>query len=250
LPNYFHFPESFKKKLYQNHQHLPERRQVNRPVLYSVERRKEVMFMQKAIRFSSTIAALLLMSASGSSETVIKPIPTQYIAALGDPTAKSGIGAETWGLWPVDPGPRGVRLTGYASLKDSGGIAPRGWKFNNADWWLEEHGLIMEQPTFPIVPGKYVVTGYRDATATLTVHPKAADGTVRWELNHGASLYDVTHLGCRAARYTPATPNSCSPEHADQVNFPVFPGAVMPPVGGCNKQDYQVLIVVGMEVEG
>lgn len=206
--------------------------------------------MINPIRFLSVVAALLLLTQSAAADTVYKPIPTQYIAALGDSTAKSGTGAETWGLWPVDPGPRGVRLTGYSTLKDAGGIAPRGWKFNNADWWLEEHGLIMEQPTFPIVPGKYVVTGDRDVMSTLTIHPKAADGTVRWELNHGATLYDVTHLGCRAARYTPATANSCTPEHANQENFPVSPGAVMPLVGGCNKQDYQVLIVVGMEVEG
>jgi hypothetical protein len=206
--------------------------------------------MINPFRFSSVVAALLLLTQAAAADTVYKPIPTQFIAALGDSKAKSGVGAESWGLWPVDPGPRGVRLTGYSSLKDAGGIAPRGWKFNNADWWLEEHGLIMEQPTFPIVPGKYVVTGYRDVMSTLNIHPKAADGTVRWELNHGATLYDVTHLGCRAARYTPTTANSCTPEHADQENFPVFPGAVMPPVGGCNKQDYQVLIVVGMEVDG
>ena len=206
--------------------------------------------MHKVFRLSQIVVAFLLMTHSSPAETVIKRIPTQYIAALGEPTAKSGIGAETWGLWPVDPGPRGVRLTGYSSLKEAGGIAPRGWKFDDTDWWLEEHGLIMEQPTFPIVPGKYVVTGNRDATAILTVHPKGSDGIQHWELNNSATLYDVTHLGCRAARYTPATANSCTPEHADQENFPVFPGAVMPPVGGCNKQDYQVLIVVGMEVEG
>ena len=206
--------------------------------------------MHKVFRLSQIVVAFLLMTHSSPAETVIKRIPTQYIAALGDPTAKSGIGVETWGLWPVDPGPRGVRLTGYSSLKEAGGISPRGWKFDNTDWWLEEHGLIMEQPTFPIVPGKYVVTGNRYATAILTVHPKGADGIQHWELNNSATLYDVTHLGCRAARYTPATANSCTPEHADQENFPVFPGAVMPPVGGCNKQDYQVLIVVGMEVEG
>ena len=206
--------------------------------------------MHKVFRLSQIVVAFLLMTHSSPAETVIKRIPTQYIAALGEPTAKSGIGAETWGLWPVDPGPRGVRLTGYSSLKEAGGIAPRGWKFDNTDWWLEEHGFIMEQPTFPIVPGKYMVTGNRDVMATLTVHPKGADGIQHWELDHGATLYDVTHLGCRAARYTPATANSCTPEHVDQENFPVFPGAVMPPVGGCNKQDYQVLIVVGMEVEG
>ena len=31
--------------------------------------------------------------------------------------------------------------------------------------------------------------------------------------------------------------------------FPVEPGAAMPPVEGCNKQDYAVLIVIGMMVE-
>ena len=111
------------------------------------------------------------------AEIVVKRIPTQYIAALGDKDAKSGIGAETWGLWPVDPGPRGVRLSGYESLKSNNGVAPAKWTFNNTDWWLEEHGLIMEQPVFPIVPGKYVVTGGRDATAVLTIEPKGSDGT-------------------------------------------------------------------------
>ncbi len=31
--------------------------------------------------------------------------------------------------------------------------------------------------------------------------------------------------------------------------FPVEPGAAMPPVGGCRKQDYDVLIVIGMAVD-
>ena len=157
--------------------------------------------------------------------------------------------AEAWGLWPIDPGPRGVRLSSYENLKSNNGIAPAKWIFNKSDWWLEEHGLIMEHPVFPILPGQYVVTGGRAAQAFLTIQPKGSDGKQHWALNNGATLYDVTHLGCRAANYTPASPNSCSPEHADQQNFPVFPGAVMPPVGGCNKQDYQVLIVVGMMVE-
>jgi hypothetical protein len=29
----------------------------------------------------------------------------------------------------------------------------------------------------------------------------------------------------------------------------VTPGATMPPVDGCNKQDYQVLVVLGMATE-
>ena len=84
------------------------------------------------------------------AEMVFKPIPTQYIAALGDPGATSGTGAESWGLWQVDPGPRGVQLSDYERLKAEGDIAPAQWKFDGSDWWLEEHGLIMEQPSFPI----------------------------------------------------------------------------------------------------
>jgi hypothetical protein len=79
-------------------------------------------------------------------------IPTQYIAALGDPGSKSGSGAEAWGLWTVDPGPRGVRLRNYGALKAAGGLAPAKWRFDDSDWWLEENGSIMEQPSFPIPP--------------------------------------------------------------------------------------------------
>ena len=96
-------------------------------------------------------------------------------------------------------------------------------------------------------PGKYVVTGGREKTAVLTVHAQDNDGVQRWELDQGATLYDVTHLRCRSARYTPASGGgSCSPAKAQQSAFPVAPGAAMPPVEGCNKQDYEVLIVIGM----
>ena len=203
----------------------------------------------KLVSIFAVMCALWVPPPAATAETVVKRIPTQYIAALGDKDAKSGIGAETWGLWPVDPGPRGVRLSNYENLQVNKGVAPAQWTFKNTDWWLEEHGLIMEQPIFPIVPGRYVVTGNRDAVSILTIHPMGDDGVQHWELNNGANLYDVTHLGCRAARYTPTTANFCTPQHADQENFPVQPGAAMPPVGGCNKQDYQVLIVVGMAEE-
>ena len=84
----------------------------------------------------------------------------------------------------------------------------------------------------------------------LTVHPRGKDGAQRWELENGATLYDVTHLRCRSARYTPATSgNSCTPAKARASEFPVAPGAEMPPVESCNKQDYAVLIVIGMGVE-
>ncbi len=75
-------------------------------------------------------------------------------------------------------------------------------------------------------------------------------GERRWELDSGATLYDVTHLACRSARYTPVTDGgSCSPAKAQKTAFPVAPGGAMPPVEGCRKQDYSVLIVTGVGAE-
>ena len=193
------------------------------------------------------VAAVQPVHAAGGSQTKFQRIPTQFIAALGEPGATSGSGAQSWGLWPVDPGPRGVELNSYQRLKDAGGLAPARWKFDSTDWWLEEHGLIMEPPAFPLPPGKYVVTGARDVTAVLTIHPADRNGDRRWELNNGATLYDVTHLACRSARYTPApVGGACSPTSVQKTVFPVAPGGVMPSVEGCRKQDYAVLIVIGM----
>ena len=111
----------------------------------------------------------------------------------------------------------------------------------------------MEKPTFPLPAGKYLVTGDREVVTVLTVHPKDKDGNQRWELADGATLYDVTHLGCRSARYRPSkanntAANACSPANAPTKGFPVNPGAAMPAVNGCHKQDYTVLIVVGLPV--
>ncbi len=143
-----------------------------------------------------------------------------------------------------------MRLDRYEQLKAAGGVAPAQWKLDSTDWWLEEHGLIMEKPDFPLPPGKYMVTGDREVTTVLTVHPVNEDGAQRWELDDGATLYDVTHLPCRSARYTPATSdNPCSPANAQKTAFPVTPGGPMPPIEGCNKQDYAVLFVIGVAVE-
>ena len=188
--------------------------------------------------------------ASSDGQTKFKRIPTQFIAALGDPGATSGSGAQSWGLWRIDPGPRGVWLDSYEKLKAADGLAPAQWKFDSTDWWLEEHGLIMEKPDFPVPPGKYVVTGDREVVTVLTVHPMDTDGSQHWELDDGANLYDVTHLPCRSARYTPAAGDgSCSPAKAHKTEFPVTPGGPMPPVEGCNKQDYAVLFVIAVAVD-
>mmetsp|Transcript_137019 Transcript_137019/g.292654 ORF Transcript_137019/g.292654 Transcript_137019/m.292654 type:complete len:182 (-) Transcript_137019:53-598(-) len=174
-----------------------------------------------------------------------KRVQTQFIAALGNPKASSGTGAEAWGLWRIDPGPRGVRLSGFGDLKSSR-RAPAGWDFNDTDFWIEEHGLIMEAPDVPIVPAsapaprKFVVTGDREVTTVLTVKPDGA-----WSLQEG-TLYDVTHLPCRSARYTGAAA-AFQPSRTDMQQFPVTPGAEMPPLPGCAKQDYAVLFVVAVE---
>jgi hypothetical protein len=206
--------------------------------------------MQSLLRSAFLALATCVTSSAALAETVYTPIETQYIAALGSPEATAGTGAETWGLWAVDPGPRGVPLAEYEALAAAGGQAPAGWTFDKNSWWLEEYGRIMEPPQFPMPPGRYVVTGGRTAIAVLTVEAPDASGTQAWALDNGATVYDVTHLRCRAAHYVPEAGASCSPDAANRTFFPVTPGAEMPRVKGCLQKDYQVLIVIGMATEG
>ena len=81
-----------------------------------------------------------IAGAADSGLIRFKQVPTQFIAALGDPAASSGDGAEQWGLWPVDPGPRGVRLRNYELMLADDGIAPARWQFDENDWWLNSNG--------------------------------------------------------------------------------------------------------------
>jgi hypothetical protein len=207
------------------------------------------MPLPKAIvRLCSAVIGVVLAFAPHSiaAEGTFEAIPTQYIAALGPTTAKSGNDAETWGLWAVDPGPRGVWIKDHAALVANAGVAPAGWQFESTAWWLEEHGLMMEAPDFPLPAGRYVVTGGREVTALLTVAAPDAEGHQAWSLDSDATLYDVTHLRCRAAVYTARDGQMCSPEATPLHVFPMEPDRSMPVVDGCSKQDYQVLIVVGM----
>jgi hypothetical protein len=199
--------------------------------------------------FATAGLVVALWGGVTQAETTFARGETQYIAALGDPGATSGTGAETWGFWEVDPGPRGVWSTDFADLMANGGTAPAGWQFDAASWWLEEHGLIMEAPSFPLPAGQYVVTGGREVTSVLTVAAPDAKGQQAWTLADGASIYDVTHLGCRAAVYTAKAGASCTPDKTPTDVFPMDPGRQMPSVEGCEKRDYQVLIVIGRMVE-
>ena len=203
-----------------------------------------------AVRLAQQLALAVLAAGGALADTVFVPGPTQYIAALGDKAAKAGTDAGSWGFWAVDPGPRGVWVKDYPALMANGGVAPDGWQFRPEGWWLEEHGLMMEGPSFDLPAGRYVVTGGREVTAVLTVGEADAEGRQDWALSDGASVYDVTHLGCRAAIYTPLEGQECLPEKTPLQVFPMSPEVKMPDVEGCRKVDYQVLIVVGMMVEG
>jgi len=199
---------------------------------------------------ASGVSATYLFQSSVYTPSGFTRIPTKFIAALGDSKANEGQNAKSWGLWAVDPGPRGVWLKDYsttfgAESNNPTRRAPSGWIFDPNSWWLEEHGLIMESPTFPLPAGRYLVTGGRMVTTGLTI---SQDGM--WKLDDGNSLYDVTHLPCRSAVYTPNDNDSGigvvgSPLTANPRDFPVAPGAEMPKVTGCTKQDYAVLFVVG-----
>ena len=162
-------------------------------------------------------------------------------------TVRSGSGANAWGIWRQDPGPRGVRLQNARALEASG-KAPAGWWLQPDEFWLDEHGLIMETPS-PLPAGKYKVTwlNWRKGASRDVELSISTSGT--WALDSPPgfarpTLHDVTHLPCRAAKYTqPSDGSKCLPEYANQANFPVTPGATMPAVPGCAKLDYAVLFL-------
>ncbi len=209
-----------------------------------------VMNLHSRRQFIKGISSLPFIATAPSlvfAQSTFKPVATQYIATLAGPDAKSGTGAETWGHWELDPGPRGVRLKNYEQLVANGGVAPAGWKYEASDWWLDENGLLMEPPVFGMKPGRYLVTGGRSARAILAVSAADAKGAQNWELSDNATIYDVTHLRCRAARYKPRENAACLPTTVLQSEFPIGQAAPMPMVGGCDKEDYAVLLIFGIE---
>ena len=90
-----------------------------------------VLFLLGSFVFPSFNRSRSQAHAAGGGQTKFQRISTQFIAALGDPGATSGSGAQSWGLWPLDPGPRGVELNSYNRLKEAGGVAPARWKFDS-----------------------------------------------------------------------------------------------------------------------
>lgn len=192
----------------------------------------------------STIASPLF------AQTKVRRIQTQYIAALAPEGATSGSSAETWGIWKVDPGPIGVWLRFYQALQKAGNIAPAGWRFDIDDWWLDENGLIMKAPEFPIPAGQYYVTNGEEHVSLLTVESPDSQGKQAWSLSDGKTISNVTHGPCRSARYTPTgVSETCSPKYVDLSAFPLKPGEAPPLVDGCDRKSYSVLIVFGIPAE-
>ncbi|MBS0155983.1 MAG: hypothetical protein JSS38_15410 [Nitrospira sp.] len=91
--------------------------------------------------------------------------------------------------------------------------------------------------------------GAKRVTAVLTIYPANSHGDRRWELDQGETPYNMTRLGCRSAHYTPAAGESCALAHTKQTAFPGAPEGAMPQVEDCTKQDYALLIVIGVGVE-
>ena len=55
-------------------------------------------------------------------------------------------------------------------------MAPAGWRFDIDDWWLDENGLIMKAPEFPIPAGQYFVTNGEEHFSLLTIEDPDAEG--------------------------------------------------------------------------
>src|SRR5678816_4021883 len=72
---------------------------------------------RRLLSMGSLILAASLHYASGEDLSKFKRIEPQFIAALGDPGATSGNGAQSWGFWNQDPGPRACKLDHYPQLK-------------------------------------------------------------------------------------------------------------------------------------
>ena len=188
---------------------------------------------------------------AASAQVKVRRVKSQYIAALADPNATSGTGAEAWGIWTEDPGPKGIWLRFYKLLRKAGDLAPSGWRFDIDDWWLDENGLIMDAPKFPIPPGQYYVTNGEEHISLLTIEHPNQNGQQNWSLSDGKTIQNVTHGPCRSARYIPTNGSgSCTPETISLDQFPLKLGEKLPEVRNCVKKDYAVLIVFAFPADG
>jgi hypothetical protein len=202
--------------------------------------------------FLSSVISItsLFWNSTATAQVKVRRVRNQYIASLGGPDATSGTGAETWGIWEEDPGPKGVWLRFYKLLRKAGNLAPNGWRFDIDDWWLDENGLLMKAPKFPIPPGRYYVTNGEEHISLLTIEKPDHLGQQRWKLSDGKTIANVTHGPCRSARYTPQHGSgSCTPQDISLEQFPLELGQQLPNVQNCDKMNYSVLIVFAFPVD-
>ena len=196
---------------------------------------------------SAGAALLAATAAPTAAQQTFRRIPTQFIAALAGAEENAGTGAENWGLWRSDPGPIGVHLSEYEAMRKAGGRGPTGWVFDEDDWWLDENGLLMHPPEFPMPAAQFFVTDGESGVGLLTVEPPDANGRQAWALSEGITIGTVTHGPCRSGRYRPkGASGSCSPANAPLSIFPLELGAEPPEVQGCDRLEYAVLIVFGV----
>ena len=138
----------------------------------------------------------------------------------------------------------------YEELKARDYVHLAGWRFDVDDWWLDENGILMKHPDFPMPPGIYLVSNGEDKAGLLTVEEPDERGGQAWSLSRETTIADVTHGPCRSARYTPLGEfGSCSPADVDQSIFPLQLGDQPPEVPGCHRTQYAVLIVIGVAEE-
>lgn len=98
--------------------------------------------------------------------------------------------------------------------------------------------------------GEYHVTTGEELISLLTVEEPDLEGKQAWSLSDDKTIANVTHGPCRSARYnTESATGTCSPADADRDVFPLKPGESPPPISGCNRQNYAVLIVFGVPAE-
>ena len=94
-------------------------------------------FLSSVVSISS-----LFWSSTATAQVKVRRVRNQYIASLGAPDATSGTGAETWGIWEEDPGPKGVWLRFYKLLRKAGNSAPSGWRID-----IDEPGMLARPPS-------------------------------------------------------------------------------------------------------
>ena len=152
-----------------------------------------LMAVAALAHFVQPVLSQLTLPPSGDNQ---KSSVTQFIGSVAKVTidyGSPGVRQREGKIWGQLV-PWGLAPNNFGSAKE---MPWRAGANENTTFEFSHDVLIQGKP---LAAGKYVVTGDRETTTVLTVHPKDKNGNQRWELADGATLNDVTHLGCRSAR--------------------------------------------------